>query len=361
MLASFPPPGWVTPDSRRSWPVFFGRSNLRHIEPLNSDDQPDRPRRAKKCCGLSRKLFVLLCIVFFIIAILAVLLPVFLVAVPRENKESACEKSNPCQNGGFSVSSGSQCSCLCSNNYTGLQCTMTDDGSCTTALISNGSAAKNASMGSSLPSLFEVSQTTYNLTLDPFTIMALFNLNNASCHTENALVSFREVKTDSSSPARRSVALPTDLRPFAVHEEVDVPVSLVTTSPSPVLAARSEATMNGIVYDDSGANTVTATPTPTDTQPIDTATTTEVQPTATGQAQTVTSVPQKVVEFSRLVVLYILQHTGSLNQATSLADDIQDYLVNSYTNATRPTQQVGAFMVDFEDLTIMRANRVKAK
>lgn len=361
MLASFPPPGWVTPDSRRSWPVFFGRSNLRHTETLHSNDQPDRPRRAKKCCGLSRKVFVIICIVFFLLAILAVLLPVFLVAVPRENKETACEKSNPCHNGGFSVSSEGQCSCLCSNNYTGLQCTMPDDGSCTTALISNGSGAKNASMGSSLPTLFEVSQTTYNLTLDSFTIMALFNLNNASCQTENTLVSFREVKTDSSSQARRSVALATDLRPFAVHE-VEAPASLITSNPTPVLALRAEATKNGIVFDDSGANTVITTPTTTEIHLSTTTTTTEVQPTATDEAKTVTSVPETVVEFSRLVVLYILQHTGSLNQATSLADDIQDYLVNSYTNATRPAQQVGAFMVDFEDLTIMRANsRVKVK
>lgn len=365
MLASFPPPGLATPESRGSWPIFFGRSNLRNVEPLGSnDDGPDAPRRKKMCCGMPRKLFVLICIILFIIVILAVLLPVFLVAVPREkaNKEASCEKSSPCQNGGVSVSSGTECSCVCSNNYTGSKCTIESDGSCTTALIQDGSSTKNATMGSELPGLFEGSKKKFDLTLDPVTIMALFSMNNVSCKTENALVSFSEVKTDSSSKALRSLALETDKIPFDDNARPEAPVPAITTGPTPVLVARSEATTNGILYDDSGASRTASTPTQTESTTTS-ATKISSQPTSTSEAKTSTgsSVPEKVVEFSRVAVLYILQKTGSLDTAMSSEDDIQRYLVDSYTNATWPTMTVGAFEVDFENLTITLPNsKVKA-
>lgn len=357
MLASFPPPGLATPESRGSWPVFFGRSNLRNVEPLGShDDGPDTPRRKKTCCGISRKLFVIICIIIFIIVVLAVLLPVFLVAVPRErsSKDTACETSNPCHNGGVSVSSGNECSCVCSNNYTGSQCTVVNDGSCITSLIQDGSGMKNASMGNTLPTLFEVSKKTYDLTLDPVTIMALFSMNNVSCKTENTLVSFSEVTSDNSTKARRSLELSPNPLLHGADERPEVPVPTTTTGPTPVLAARSEATMNGILYDDTGSSTSTGTSTSTPTDAAVTAT--KIQPTPTGAAPTTISVPQNVVEFSRLAVLYILQKTGSIDTAMSSENDIQDYLVDSYANATWPTQRVGAFMVDYDNLTITLPN-----
>jgi hypothetical protein len=367
MLASFPPPGLATPESRGSWPVFFGRSNLRNVEPLGSDDNgPDAPQRRKMCCGMPRKLFVLVCIILFIIVVLAVLLPVFLVAVPREkaSKEASCAKSNPCQNGGVSVSSGNECSCVCSNNYTGSKCTIASDGSCTTALIQDSSSTKNATMGSELPRLFEDAKETFDLTLDPVTIMALFSMNNVSCKTENALVSFSQVTTDSSSNARRSLKLETETISSEDVVKPAVPAPAITSGPTPVLAARSEATMNGILYDDTGASQTATTSTSTQTESATTsATKISFQPTSTSEAKTstATSVPEKVVEFSRIAVLYILQKTGSLDTAMSSEEHIQEYLVDSYTNATWPTTTVGAFEVDFENLTITLPNsKVKA-
>ncbi|KAJ5358017.1 hypothetical protein N7541_005175 [Penicillium brevicompactum] len=331
MLASFPPPGLATPESRGSWPVFFGRSNLRNVEPLGShDDGPDAPRRKKMCCGMPRKWFVVMCIVIFIIVVLAVLLPVFLVAVPKENasKDTTCATSNPCSNGGVSVSSGSQCSCVCSNNYTGTRCTIPNDGGCTTYLIEDSTGTKNASMGTSLPTLFAVSKETYDLTLDPVTIMALFSMNDVSCKTENALVSFSDVPTNSSSSnnARRSLA-----------------------SPTPVLAPRAQATTDGGILYDPGSTTASATQT-------DSVTATRIGATATSTAETKASVPDDVVEFSRLAVLYILQKTGSVDTAMSSEKDIQEFLVDSYAKASWPTQQVGEFTVDFVNLTISLPN-----
>ncbi|KAJ5425606.1 hypothetical protein N7465_000676 [Penicillium sp. CMV-2018d] len=351
MLASFPPPGLATPEgrsSRTSWP-FFGRSNLRNVGQLNSsDDDPNAPRRKKTCCGMPRKIFVILCIVLFIIVVLAVLLPVFLVAVPREQANSTCAEKNPCENGGVSVSAGSQCSCVCSNGYTGSRCNIAGDGSCTTALISNGS---NATMGSSLPTLFEESKEKFDITLDSVTIMAIFSLNDISCKTENALVAFSELSNDNTSKTRRSVQSIADPIP-----------SVSTTDPTPVLAVRSEATMNGILYDDSESSkssATTSTPTQTESATTASATKISVQPTAVKSGtstSTGTSVPENVVGFARVAVLYILQKTGSLNTALSSEEEIQGYLVDSYANTTQPVLKVGAFHVDFGKLTITLPN-----
>ncbi|KGO37299.1 hypothetical protein PEX1_020480 [Penicillium expansum] len=359
MLASFPPPGLATPEnrgSRTSWP-FFGRSNLRNVEQLHSnEDDPNAPPRRKMCCGMPRKIFVIICIAIFIIVVLAILLPVFLVAVPREKAGSSCAEKHPCENGGVSVSAGTQCSCVCSNSYTGSQCNIAGDSSCTTALVNNGS---NATMGSSLPILFEESKEKFNITLDSVTIMALFSINNVSCTTENELVAFSEVTSDNTSKTRRSVQLIDDSTP-----------SLSETDPTPVLAVRSEATLNGILYDDSESSkssTTTSTPTQTESATTATATKISVQSTAVEQStststSTVTSVPENVIGFSRVAVLYILQKTGSLDTALASEEDIQGYLVDSYANATQPAMKVGEFKVDFEKLTITLPNStVKAQ
>lgn len=362
ILASFPPPGLATPEGRASWPVFFGRSNLRNVEPLNSNaDDPDAPRRKKRCCGMPRKIFILLCVAIFVVVILAVLLPVFLVAVPRE-KANACAEENPCENGGVSVSSGAECSCVCSNGYTGSACTVPGDDNCTTSLIQNGS---NATMGSALPAVFRDSKEQFGITLDPVTIMALFSMNDVSCRTENALVSFDNIKPNGNGRTRRSPQVPADT---SVSEDTsnDNASSVTLAGPTPALAPRAEATMeSGILYDDSGSSkstTTTSTPTQT-TSATASATKISFESSSAGAKSTsVTTVPAEVVGFSRVAVLYILQKTGSLDSAMSSENKIEEYLVDSYTNATHPAMQVGAFSLNFEDLTITLPNStVKAQ
>lgn len=306
---------------------------------------------------MPRKIFVLLCIVIFIIVILAVLLPVFLVAVPRENASTSCAQNSPCENGGVSVSSGTECSCVCSNGYTGSQCTVAGDDSCTTSLIPNGS---NATMGSALPILFQESKEKFGITLDPVTIMALFSMNNVSCKTENALVSFGDVTTKEVGKTRRSQQAVADTIASADVSHQDASTSVKRNEPTPVLAARAEATMNGILYDDSEPNnSVTATSVPTETKSATTGFATKISADTTSagkKTSTTINVPEDVVGFSRVAVLYILQKTGSLDAAMSSEDNIQEYLVDSYTNATHPFMKVEAFDLDFESLTITLPN-----
>lgn len=352
----FPNPALDTPDKPRgSWPVFFGRSGLRNGEALGSNaDEPAAQKPPRRCCGMARKWFIILCVVLFIIIILAVLLPVFLVAVPNEKSSSSdtsCASSNPCENGGVSVSSGTQCSCVCSNGYTGSTCTTSGDSSCISSNVDNGTISKNATMGSSLPTIFNQSKTKFDITLDPVTIMALFSMNNISCKTENALIAFSDVDRSSSSSSgnsRRSIDLDLDLDLNQLED---------STQPTPtLLAARSEQTINGILVDGSGnhsgsKNTETETKTTSIAANPATATATS---TSSSKAKA-TGVPESVIEFSQVAVLFIMQDTGSLDSALSSEKEIASYLSDSYAAASRPSLELmGTFSLDFANKTITR-------
>ncbi|KAJ5768070.1 hypothetical protein N7533_000653 [Penicillium manginii] len=317
ILHMFPNPALDTPDKPRgSWPVFFGRSGLRNGEALGSNaDEPLAQKPPRRCCGMARKWFIILCVILFVIVILAVLLPVFLVAVPNEKSSSAtatCATSNPCSNGGVSVSSGSQCSCVCANGYTGSTCTTSGDSSCVSSNVDNGTISKNATMGSSLPSIFSQSKTNFDITLDPVTIMALFSMNNISC----------EVEEDSTKPT------PTHL------------------------AARSEQTINGILVDGSG-NHRGSSETKTTSIAANPATATTTS-TSSSKA-TSTGVPESVIEFSQVAVLYIMQDTGSLDTTLSSEKQIASYLSGSYATASSPSLELmGTYSLDFANKTITR-------
>lgn len=358
-MASFPPPPRLG-DGNSSWPAFFRRSTFHNIEDqaVHSDhDQEKQSNHPRRCCGMRLWLFITICVVILLTITLAVLLPVFLVAVPQENSNDLlpCEKSSPCKNGGVSVSSGSICSCVCTNGYTGSQCMTSGDSSCTTTNIGQNSASKSATMGSDLPQLLEDSQKIFSIPLDPVTIMALFSQNDVSCTTQNELVSFNDVSNNSNSNTRRS--FPTQQLEELVSDTEPSP----STSDLPLdkyrrtLAARtSVATMNGIVFDNSspsedsstGTQTTasaaeetaspqsTSTSTPTTTAPTSSATTTSTS--------TPTSVPQKAINFSRTAVLYIMEMTGAFDAAMESEESIQFYLKNTY-----PTSRAGRYNVKF--------------
>lgn len=328
------------------------------MEALHSNDEDlNAEKPARKCCGIPRKWFVLLCILLFIIVVLAILLPVFLVAVPKQKhsgSSNACASTNPCQNGGVSVSSGSECSCVCSNGYTGSQCTVSGDDSCVTSEVDNGTISKKATMGSDLPDVLSASSSKFNITLDSVTIMALFSMNNVSCKTENALVTFSVQTSNSSSNTRRAMSLP--VNPLALADEKGTPASTLT-DPTPVHVARSVATSNGILFD----NSATPASSATSTAPIATATaistTTKNSNTTSTASAGVIAVPTEVVQFSQVAVLYILQKTGSLTSAMWSEGQIETYLADSYVNATHPTLELmGTYGLDFEKKTITLRN-----
>jgi len=361
--------------------MFLRRSTLHNIETLNSNsdhgEAEEKPaKRSRRCCGMPLWLFILVCVAVIIIITLAILLPVFLVAVPKEraNNESTCEASYPCENGGVSVSSGPVCSCVCTNGYTGSQCTIAGDSSCTTTDIDGSSTSKTATMGSDLPQLFQDSQEIFNIHLDPVTIMALFSKSNVPCTTQNELVSIN----DFSSKTRRFF-------PVWLDE-----------LPSQTLAARDTvATMNGIVFDDSPP-TAESLPTVTDIttaslppQEMSTASSFETSitsaPTSTARTtnpststtftstptstttSTSSGVPQKALTFSQVAILYVFEMTGMFNAAIQSGEDIRHYLKSTYSSSRGGNYDVDLgrsgvqanFMLDFDEWTITMGNGTK--
>lgn len=345
ILASFPPPGLGTSEGRSSWPVFFKRSNLQNIASHDPETDQEKPRR--RCCGMSPWVFALFCVVVTVIIILAILLPIFLVVVPGQDQSSAsnCEKTTPCRNGGVSVSSGDLCSCVCTNGYTGSQCTVDGDASCVTTEVNS----KNATIGSEIPRLFEEAQDDFNIPLDQFTIMALFSQSNVSCMTENALVSFREVPTR----GRRSfpISLQPDLDPLVSNPgELPNPITLGEQIQT-LVPRESIATVDGI-GDDSSAQTAKL---PTATAPLVATRTT--QPKKPGKPM---PVPSKAVDFARIAVLYIFQQTGALDSAMKSQQNIQTYLAGPYSNANKKTYSMNVanfgYTLDFDEFSISTPN-----
>ncbi|KAE8379237.1 hypothetical protein BDV26DRAFT_174114 [Aspergillus bertholletiae] len=336
ILASFPPPAATPENGRSSWPFFFRRSTLHQLNSRESaprEVQEKEQKRPRRCCGMSLRLFIILCVVFLIIVLIAVLVPIFVLAVPKHNTASSktgCAKTTPCENGGVSVSSGDVCSCVCANGYTGSQCTIAGDASCTTTEIDDGSQSRNATMGSELPRLFEDSQNNYSIPLDPLTIMALFSQNNVSCTTENTLVSFRNVP---SSKSRR--ALPIDLPASPLPEDQFgglIPTITAEIVPTRTLAARgSTSTMNGIIFDGSEATEVHGPPTSTTSSTTKESSTSSSTTTATPTPTA--TVSTEVLDFSRIAVLYIFEKTGTLDAAVLLEGEIETYLSGPYPSS----------------------------
>ncbi|OJJ34193.1 hypothetical protein ASPWEDRAFT_564371 [Aspergillus wentii DTO 134E9] len=360
IISSFPPPRPRSTQGHSSWPIFFRRSTLQNIVSNESNNaHGEKPeRRQRRCCGMPLWLFIVVCVVIIIIIAAAVLIPIFLIVVPRENASdlSTCEKTTPCKNGGVSVSSGDICSCVCTNGYTGSQCATAGDAGCITTQINHGSTSEQATMGSELPRLFEDSQNNFSIPLDSVTIMALFSQNNVSCTSENALVSFKGV---SSSNKRRffPIALP------AEQSTLDQATSTSTLeAPAQTLAARgSMGIENGIVFDNSETTSVpTAAATTSATKTTQTSTST-FTPTPTS---TSTAVSTKVLDFSRIVVLYIFEKTGSLDAALQAEGIVQTYLTGSYSSSNSGEYTLnlsrsgvdGDFVLDFNKFTITMSN-----
>lgn len=341
ILASFPPPGPGTSEGRSSWPVFFKRSNLQKT--ASRDPEADQKKPHRRCCGMSPCVFALVCVIVTVIIILAILLPIFLIVVPQqgESSTSSCAETTPCRNGGVSVSSGDFCSCVCTNGYTGSQCTVDGDGSCVTTEVNS----ENATIGSEIPRLFEESQNDFSIPLDQFTIMALFSQSNVSCMTENALVSFREVSTKS----RRSlpISLQPDLEPVVFNpDEPSDPTTLAEQIKTP--APRDSITMVNGIGDN---NSLQTREPPTATAPLIAAR--KMQSKESGKS---VSVPSKAVDFARIAVLYIFQQTGALDSAIKSQENIQKYLAGPYSNSNKTTYSMVVasrrYTLDFDKFSI---------
>jgi hypothetical protein len=331
MLSAFPEPG-MTPTSQRGHDQRFppGSSHLKDGEfaPHDSRSYQRDKHAGRRCCGMSLTAFFLVMIVLIILVAAAVLVPIFLIVIPNMRKSSTsladCSTSHPCQNMGVSVVSNDQCSCVCTNGYTGDRCTQTLDSSCiTTAVTIDGRIYSDASAGNLVPDVLAGADKNFSIPLNTTALLSLFAANNLSCTTENSLVSFnvdtRTTKQKRFFPIRLPLPTPTP--------------QILPRSPNP--QPSTVASSNGIVYQASSTGSSTSLPTSTSTSTS--------TPSST---QSTTPISPSTLSFAQTVVLYIFEQSSVLSIAVNAQQTMQSYLANVGGAAN------GTLSVGYKDLHI---------
>ena len=394
MLSAFPAPAiGGTPTNKRdtAWPL--GEKGYGSTTDLSPGS---RGRRRRRCCGMSLPVFFVVIVTIIILIAAAVLIPIFLILVPKQHKNSNplnnCAVSNPCQNGGVSIISNNACACICSSGYTGNQCTMTDNtGDCLSVTLKDGkNEYQNATVGSSIfPSLSDA-QTRFAISLNVSTILAIFSYNNLSCTSENSIVDFNSSSLNQGTKTRRFVMLPgfepqppsIDGHPHPPHITARAEADCVQEH----LEKRQEAdaagtsTQNGIVFQASSlsigavpttpiasgvsaVSSISATNTPTASttnSAASSAASTSASATSGGPKPSATTSDQQV-DFARVVVLFVLQQTENITLAVNAQQHMETFFSQqTQGNATSEKVNVGegnlVLTADFNKFSIIKGD-----
>lgn len=398
MLAAFPPPGSRN-DARKSrastsWPLtrmsFRGppAESDRSLEP-----ETESQKKKRRCCGLPICTFFVLALILLCIITAAVVVPVKFLVIDkaaqsnRAAQETAneCETQLVCANGGTNVQLNGTCSCICSNGFTGVDCTIPTSQGCTTTSISMATTSiSNVTIGQAIPRLIRDAQANFSIPLVATEIQSKFNKENLSCVIENALVTFDGQFLQAQKALSEVSNLDTDqdlVKAGVVGNEVPITLSVlpdvditvtvqnpagtgafsgsfvVTTLTSPTTISGS--TIFATTITDSNSKRATPTPMPT-TAPASTSTTRSRTTSATTTAATATpsasfDVSTEIVDFARVAVLYIFQEQ-TLDDASNAQTSIQNFFrdVGSGQNTTSAMNVTlgGGNTIDFVDLSV---------
>lgn len=411
MLAAFPPPAQA--GGRRSireslrqqvqsWPLPLatnrGQSNNTSREYI--PDSPDSgSRRRRRCCGLPLWAFVVVVIVVLIIMAAAIVVPVEFFVIRKQNvNQSAqpalqqCQAQLNCQNGGTNVVNQGVCSCICTNGFTGFDCSSAAATGCTTTSLTGDTNINNVTLGEAIPRLIAQASTNFSIPLSPTAILAKFNAGNLSCSAENALVTF-DGQATRQGDASEVVTDPTGLTAAAAVGDNDLPVAdgvaydivTVVESPSttetldhPTILPSLPAVNNPAA--DAGFSTIitapttfstyfattitfprpTTTITPTLTRTI---TTTIPAPTSTAGAGTGAgavpgtnfAVTEEILDFARVAVLFILQE-DSLKDAETAQNVLQRLFSTASVGMT--SNSIGVSIDQAKNVTLGNGNSV---
>lgn len=288
------------------WP-----SHLRHSALASESDPGEDYASKRQCCGMPLWLFIMLLVLLLLVVAAAVVIPVVLVVLPRhDNSDSkalaSCQKSLSCENGGTNIVGASGgCSCLCTNGFTGAQCTIELATGCTSMDTDSNS---NVTVGKAIPRLLREAQSNFTLALNSTTILAMFSSSNLSCASENALVTFNGLSS-------RSVETELDFA-RAMSKEWVIPTSTLKRRQGGSVETHAATTSNGIVFDSTPTSTSSASS------------------TSSAASTAVSSSPADVtmLDFARAVVLFVMQDSGQLNSAVTAQESLQDYFTSGTTN-----------------------------
>ncbi|MCJ1459300.1 hypothetical protein MMC28_009677 [Mycoblastus sanguinarius] len=353
ILAAFPSPAPTTPNGQRpsGWPSPspHGKSALSRAHTATYGSSGSRMHRRRMCCGLPIWAFVLLLIIFLLLIAAAIIIPVTLVVLPREHKNSSpdlasCDTSDPCAHGGSNVIVNNKCRCICANGFTYSSCNTPPDMGCTTSDISaaeTSSTYKNSTLGSSIPRLLTDAQNNFSIPITSYILLSLFSVNNLSCSSENALVTVNQKsqRRDLHTPfLLPELHFPQDTSPLEL-EQLILPPTRTHHHISRILQARGSAqTSNDIIF---APPSVDASAPAAATPSLLSSTSSTVKP-----------ITQQVLDFARTAVLFIFQETSSLATATKALEKLQILLENEKTFDASQTNAGGNITVDLSALTV---------
>ncbi|KAK4229965.1 hypothetical protein QBC38DRAFT_518483 [Podospora fimiseda] len=401
MLAAFPPPAQPVASSRRSiresirdhvqsWPLAVnltrtGNTSRDAVQNSNSSDSqrsPTNQKQGRRCCGLPLWGFLVVLLLFVILATAAIVIPVeFLVIQKQKSNNDAqaalqqCQQQLPCANGGTTVVNEGACGCLCTNGFTGYDCNTAPAPACAT--MSLGNSMENVTVGDAIPRLIEQAQTNFSIPLDGTEVVAKINAGNLSCAAANALVTFdgsavregsgKALAFNANAVVIEGIAFTTITLLMGQSTTITVdaknpwPTSVVvspsagTTVRTTVVAPTTVATTFIVSSKTTQPAQSTITTTPTVTSTI--TTTMSVSSGVAIPPKPTFSVTQEVLDFARVAVLYILQ----VNQLSD-AEKAQSALQRFFTNAAGTQGQTvesarnitvgGGKSVDLVDFTV---------
>ncbi|CZR42178.1 uncharacterized protein FPRO_09479 [Fusarium proliferatum ET1] len=336
MLAAFPPPAQQPERQNRgswfrttSWPLAPtrqgdapSRSGLREMTP--SDE--GRGKRRRRCCGLPVWAFVLLLLLLVGIILAAVLVPLeFFVFKNLGNDEkpksalAQCQESLKCQNGGTNIMSQGTCSCICTNGFTGSDCSAGGSDGCTTTDLGND--LNNVTLGKSIPRLIENSQKNFSVPLSGTAIMAKINAAELSCIAQNSLVTF-----DGAAARKRTLL---DSLALQFKREAAAPTLIARapeTAPAVVVSSETAAPTTLVVDEGSPENA----PTSTSEGGNAAQTSAAADPSQTQDPMTKFKITNEVLDFARIAVLYVLQE-----EDVESAEDAQSSLAQFFAKARK--------------------------
>jgi hypothetical protein len=123
-------------------------------------------------------------------------------------------------------------------------------------------------------------------------------------------------------------------------------------------------TKNGIVFDESYTSTAAATTATPSSVTFTEQTTKETTPPEPTSTPTPPAIPAKVLDFSRIAVLYIFEKTAAFTAAMQSEGNIETYLAHSYSTSQTGTFDIdlsasgikGNFTLNFDEFTITMPN-----
>lgn len=274
-------------------------------------------------------MILLLCII-----VAAVLVPleffVFKNLGNHDKPQSAlaqCQQSLKCQNGGTNIMSQGTCSCICTNGFTGSDCSVAGSDGCT--MTDFGGDLSNVTLGKNIPRLIEDSAKNFSIPLSGTAIMAKLNSQELSCIAQNSLVTF-----DGAASRKRGLMLDQDKReahaaslvPRAPESATAIVVSSETANPTKLIV--DEGSPEGVPTTTGSATKSSSTAVPTQTQ------------TPTNKFQ----ITNEVLDFARVAVLFVLQQ-----QDLDSAQDTQSSIDKFFAKARKDD---GVLVKEAENVSI---------